>query len=142
MPGSTCAPMRAGALRSDRYKARRRQCRPRTRHISRPLGVRLRREPVAESLLFAIGRGADAGEGRGVELAVALEVENRLAHGALPLGGDGGADPGPQARAVFQHVRDAVAGVLNRFAPTRARSNRRGIFEFEQMVEDATDLRS
>src|SRR5579883_2018345 len=100
----------------------------------------LGREPVAENLLFAIGRGADAGEGRGVELAVALEVENRLAHGALPLGGDGGADPGPQARAVFQHVRDAVAGVLNRFAPTRARSNRRGIFEFEQMVEDATDL--
>src|SRR5581483_998914 len=77
----------------------------------------LGREPVAENLLFAIGRGADAGEGRGVELPALFEVANSQPGGARGLDGDLAGDFVFQAGAAAQQVLDFVSRVDDRAFP-------------------------
>src|SRR5579883_2956610 len=96
----------------------------------------LGREPVAENLLFAIGGGADAGEGGGVELAVFFEVRNRDLDGAVGFRRDQTRNIASQARAVFEKALDFQPRLPDGSAPAVARRDGRRVSKLCMVLDD------
>src|SRR5437016_2978420 len=100
----------------------------------------LRREPVAKDLVFGVGCGVNAGDGRKIQFSVFSELADSPTRSALHLPSDGSGDLSLKAWTIFEHDLNFVPGVINRIDPAPSWVCRSRIFEFQHVLDDPADL--